>query len=165
MKRRVLPMESKTRLIPARPIGIRSGKAMTQATQATTVATATDFHWDPASVPPFPAIALKALHLMAGTDTSLLNLCNLIRSDPAVSVAVLRVANSPLVAFSRNINSLVQASMLLGFQKLRGVIITVSLKAYLNDSFTPLMRACWRHSLASAIIAERTAKSSFMDND
>ena len=55
--------------------------------------------------------------------------------------------------------------MLLGFQRLRSVIITVSLKAYLEASFSPLMTLCWRHSVATAIIAERGAKASFLDND
>jgi len=121
--------------------------------------------WDPDSLPPFPAIALKALKLMSGTDTSLLELCNLIRSDPAFSSAVLRIANSPLVAFSKNVTSVLQASMLLGFQRLRSVVITVGLKAYLTGSFTPLIQSCWHHSVACAIIAERSAKCRFLDKD
>jgi HD-like signal output (HDOD) protein len=124
-----------------------------------------ELSWDPASIPPFPAIALKALKLMSGSDTSLIELCNLIRSDAAMSVAVLRMANSPLVAFSKNCTSVLQASMLLGFRRLRSVIITVGLRAYTKNSPTPLMAACWRHSVACAILAERTAKLNFMDND
>ena len=138
---------------------------MSQATDVSILSTTTDFRWDPASIPPFPAVALRALRLLAGTDTSLLKLCNLIRSDPAVSIAILRVANSPLVAFPKSVTNMVQASMLLGFQRLRALIITVSLRAYLDHSFTPLMRTCWRHSIATAIIAERSARASFMDND
>jgi len=121
--------------------------------------------WDPDSIPPFPAVALKALKLIAGTDTSLLELCNLIRSDHAFSTAILRIANSPIVAFPKNVTSVLQASMLLGFARLRSVAITVGLRAYFNNSFTPLMKLCWRHSVACAIIAERTAKSSFQDNE
>jgi putative nucleotidyltransferase with HDIG domain len=139
--------------------------AMTPATGTSKAAEPKELRWDPDSVPPFPAIALKALKLMSGTDTSLLELCNLIRPDPAFSTAVLRIANSPLVAFSRNITSVLQASMLLGFQRLRGVVITVGLKAYLKNSFTPLMQSCWRHSVACAIIAERSAEWSFLDKD
>jgi HD-like signal output (HDOD) protein len=126
---------------------------------------ATEISWDPQSIPPFPAIALKALNLISGSDTSLIELCNLIRSDAAMSVAVLKMANSPLVAFSKNCTSVLQASMLLGFRRLRSVIITVGLKAYLKNTPTPLMTACWRHSVACAILAERTAKLNFMDND
>jgi putative nucleotidyltransferase with HDIG domain len=103
--------------------------------------------------------------MLAGKDTSLLNLCNLIRSDPAVSIAVLQIANSPLVAFPKTVTSVLQASMLLGFRRLRSIVVTVGLKSYLGTSFTPLMTSCWRHSVATAIIAERSATWSFLDND
>jgi putative nucleotidyltransferase with HDIG domain len=136
---------------------------MTLATDTSKAPKPMERRWDPDSIPPFPAIALKALHLMSGTDTSLLELCNLIRSDLAFSAAILRIANSPLVAFPKNVTSVLQASMLLGFQRLRSVVITVGLKAYLENSFTPLMQLCWRHSVACAILAERSAESSFLD--
>ncbi|MGB9233035.1 MAG: HDOD domain-containing protein [Terriglobales bacterium] len=98
--------------------------------------------WQPEDVPPFPAVALKALNLMAGTDTSLLELCNLIRPDVAFSTEVLRIANSPLVAFSKDITNVLQASMLLGFRRLRSVVITVGLRTYLAQTFTPLLQSC-----------------------
>jgi putative nucleotidyltransferase with HDIG domain len=138
---------------------------MTLGTGTSKAAATPELHWDPDSIPPFPAVALKAMNLMSGTETSLLTLCNLIRSDPAFSVAVLKIANSPLVAFPKNVTSVLQASMLLGFQRLRSVVITVGLKAYLGNSFTPLMQSCWRHSVACAIIAERSAKWTFLDKD
>ncbi len=138
---------------------------MTLGTTTTKGAGPMELRWEPESIPPFPAIALKALKLMSGTDTSLLELCDLIRPDPAFSTAVLRIANSPLVAFSKNITSVIQASMLLGFQRLRRVVITIGLKAYLTDSFTPAMRSCWRHSVACAIIAERSANCSSLDKE
>jgi putative nucleotidyltransferase with HDIG domain len=138
---------------------------MTQATVPSKPPASTELQWDTGCIPPFPGVALKTLKLMSGTDTSLIELCNLIRSDPSFSVAVLRIANSPLVAFPKAVTSVMQASMLLGFHRLRSVVITIGLKAYLNGSFTPLMKACWRHSVACAIIAERTAKLTFVDND
>ena len=143
----------------------QDGDAMTQATGTSKAVEPKELQWDPDLIPPFPAIALKALNLMSGTDTSLLELCNLIRSDPAFSIAVLKFANSPLVAFSKNVTSVMQASMLLGFRRLRSMLITIGLKAYLQGSFTPLMKLCWRHSLACAIIAERSAKWSSLDTD
>ncbi len=121
--------------------------------------------WDPESLPPFPAVALKALKLMSGTDTSLIELCNLIRPDPAFSAAVLRMANSPLVAFSKDITSVLQASMLLGFRRLRSLVTTLGLKAYLNNPYSPLMQLCWRHSVACAIVAERSATWTGLDKD
>ena len=138
---------------------------MTLASGTSKAAEPADLQWSPDILPPFPAIALKALNLMSGTDTSLLQLCNLIRSDPAFSCAILKIANSPLVAFSKNVTSVLQASMLLGFRRLKSVVITVGLKSYLQHSATPLMQSCWRHSVACAMIAERSAKWNSLDKD
>jgi putative nucleotidyltransferase with HDIG domain len=121
--------------------------------------------WQAGEIPPFPAIALKALNLMAGTDTSLFELCNLIRPDAAFSAKVLRIANSPLVAFPKNLTNMLQASMVLGFRRLRNVVITVGLRAYLVGPFTSVPHSCWRHSLACGMIAERIAASRFHDKD
>ncbi|HTR26977.1 MAG TPA: HDOD domain-containing protein [Terriglobales bacterium] len=132
---------------------VGTGAAISRAKAAPSAAVP----WRPEQLPPFPAIALKALNLIAGRDTSLLELCDLIRPDPAFSTAILKIANSPLVAFSRNITSVVQASMLLGFQRLKSIVITVGLKAYLQGPVAPALEACWRHSVACAAIAERAA--------
>lgn len=121
--------------------------------------------WAVDSLPPFPAVALRALNLMPGNDTSLLDLCDLIRADPAFSTAILRLANSPLIAFPKQITSVLQASMLLGFRRLKNVVITTGLKVYLEDLDTPLLKSCWRHCVACAIVAEQGATSAFLDKD
>jgi putative nucleotidyltransferase with HDIG domain len=121
--------------------------------------------WHAQDVPPFPTIALKALNLMAGTDTSLFQLCNLVRPDAAFSAEVIRIANSPPVAFPKNVTNILQASMVLGFRRLRGVIITVGLRSYLAGKFTPVLHSCWRHSVATGMIAERIAAAHFRDKD
>ena len=116
-------------------------------------------------LPPFPAVALRALNVMAGTETSLAELCNLVRCDPVFAGEILRIANSPLVAFSKEITSILQASMLLGFRRLRRVVVTVGLRSYMEKSFTPALRACWRHSIACAMVAERIARWNSIDRD
>jgi HD-like signal output (HDOD) protein len=157
------PIETLTKLMEGSeaPIGTLSG---TMATRPISVVQGLKA-WRPEQVPPFPAVALKALNLMAGTDTSLLELCNLIRTDAAFTTEVLRIASSPLVSFSKNITNVMQASMLLGFRRLRSMVITVGLRAYLAESFTPVLESCWRHSVATAILAERTAKACLLDKD
>ena len=116
-------------------------------------------------LPPFPLVALRALNVLSGTDTSLRELCDLIRPDPVFAGEVLRIANSPLVAFSKEITSVLQASMLLGFRRLRRLVITLGLRSYMDKSFTPAQQACWRHSVASAMIAERIARWNSIDRD
>jgi putative nucleotidyltransferase with HDIG domain len=117
------------------------------------------------NLPPFPAVALRAMNVLSGTDTSLRELCDLIRPDPVFAGEILRFANSPLVAFSKEITSVLQASMLLGFRRLRRVVITVGLRSYTDKSSTPALQACWRHSVACAMVAERTARWNSIDRD
>src|SRR5205085_11927508 len=116
-------------------------------------------------LPPFPAVALKALNVLSGTDSSLIELCDLIRTDPVFSAEILKVANSPLVAFSKEVTNMLQASMLLGFRRLRRLVITVGFRSYVHDTVTPAQRACWRHSVACAMIAERMARWNSIDRD
>lgn len=117
------------------------------------------------NLPPFPAVALKALNVLAGTETSLSELCNVIRPDPVFSAEILRLANSPLVAFTKEVISVLQASMLLGFRRLRRLVITVGLRSYLDCVSSQLPHSCWRHSVACALIAERTAGPTSVDHD
>ena len=117
------------------------------------------------SLPPFPAVALKALNVLAGTETSLRELCDVIRPDPVFSAEILRLANSPLVAFSKEVTSVLQASMLLGFRRLRRLVITVGLRSYLDSASARLLRPCWRHSVACGMIAERAARWNSVDCD
>ncbi len=117
------------------------------------------------SLPPFPAVALRALNVLAGTETSLRELCDVVRPDPVFSAEILRLANSPLVAFTKQVTNVLQASMLLGFQRLRRLVITVGLRSYLDSASAQLLHSCWRHSVACALIAEKTAKQSPVDRD
>ncbi|MFY9559898.1 MAG: HDOD domain-containing protein [Terriglobales bacterium] len=117
------------------------------------------------NLPPFPTVALRALNVLSGTDTSLRELCDLVRPDPVFTGEILRIANSPLVAFSKEVTSVLQASMLLGFRRLRRLVITVGLRSYVDKSFTPALRGCWRHSVACAMVAERTARWNSIDRD
>jgi putative nucleotidyltransferase with HDIG domain len=48
---------------------------------------------------------------------------------------------------------------------LKGVVITVGLKSYLTEPFGPLLRSGWRHSVACAMVAERTAGWGGFDKD
>ena len=117
------------------------------------------------SLPPFPLVALRALNVLSGTDTSLRELCDVIRPDPVFASEILRIANSPLVAFSKEITSILQASMLLGFRRLRRLVITLGFRSYMDGSFTRAQEACWRHSFATAMVAERIARWNSIDRD
>jgi HD-like signal output (HDOD) protein len=117
-------------------------------------------------VPPFPAVAIKALQVISNEHGQLRELSELITADPAFSVQILRMANSALYGGRVEISSILQAILILGLECIKGVVTTIALKTYLGDSIeVPALRACWRHSLASAVLAEELARVSLIEPD
>ena len=117
-------------------------------------------------LPPFPAIAIKALQLVSNSDARLRELHYLISADPALSAGILRMANSPLYAIRSEIQSTLQATILMGFERVRALVLTIAMKSYVGGSLViPGLQACWRHSLACAMIAEDLASAIFIDKD
>lgn len=117
-------------------------------------------------LPPFPAVAIKALRVIARSDSRLRELHDLIRADQAFSSEILRLVNSPLFPFPTVITNTLQATMLLGFERVQALAVTIGIRAFLRDSLEiPALCACWRHSLASAIVAERLSRVILADKD
>jgi HD-like signal output (HDOD) protein len=119
-----------------------------------------------AEVPAFPAVAIKTLQVMSRERGELSELSELISSDTAMSAGILRMANSALFNVRVEISSVLQAIHMLGLDRVKGVVVTVAMKAYLGQNVeVPVLRACWRHSLACASVAEEFARASFMEEE
>jgi putative nucleotidyltransferase with HDIG domain len=117
-------------------------------------------------VPPFPAVAIKALQVMSGETAQLRELSDLISTDAAFSGEILRLANSALFGVRVEVSSILQAVHLLGLERVKGAVVTIAMKSYLGDSLeVPALPACWRHSLACAVIAEKLARLQLMEAD
>jgi HD-like signal output (HDOD) protein len=113
-------------------------------------------------LPPFPAIAIKALQMASTGEMRLRELHEVISTDPAFSAELLKIANSPLYGIRTTIKNTLQASMLLGYVRLKRLVLTVGIRGYLVKMMgTPGVRLCWRHSLACAIVAEDLVTASF----
>lgn len=122
--------------------------------------------WAHLRVPPFPQIAIRVLQLASKADVSMRQLSDLISADPAFSGEVLTIVNSALYASRSPIHSILQAIAVLGTDSLKGVCLTVGVRAYLGKSLNhQSLRAVWRHSLACGLIAERLARASSMNKE
>jgi len=114
-------------------------------------------------LPPFSTVATRALQLVS-KETPLRQLADLISTDPAFSSEVLTLINSPLYSLRNPINSIQQAIALLGLELIRGLVVTVGVRTYFGSALkNPALQGCWRHSLASAMIADEMAESSLLD--
>lgn len=122
--------------------------------------------WAHFRVAPFPHIALRVLESVNGDAASMCHLSDLIAADPAFSSEVLTIANSPLIAHRFGVTSILQAIALLGTHRLKGLCLTVGVRAYLGKSMNyPTLRNIWRHSMATALIAEQLVLVGLNDED
>jgi putative nucleotidyltransferase with HDIG domain len=116
--------------------------------------------WASLRIPSFPQIAIRILQLTSNEDVSMRQLGDLISSDPSFSSEVLAIANSALYAPRSPVTSILHAVAVLGLNRLKGVCLTVGVRAYLGKSLNHAwLRAIWRHSLACALIAEQLAQA------
>jgi putative nucleotidyltransferase with HDIG domain len=110
-------------------------------------------------LPAFRPVALKFLKMLANEEAEVQKIAALLRSDPALGAEVLTVANSAGYGHSHHVDNLVQAIMVLGFEKTKSLTLTIALKSFLGDfGNAKVMKACWRHSLAAALVAEQLAE-------
>jgi HD-like signal output (HDOD) protein len=99
-------------------------------------------------------------------DMSMRKLSDLISTDPAFSSEVLTIVNSPLYATRSPTNSVLHAIAVLGTDTLKGICLTVGVRAYLGKSLRQeSLRAIWRHSLACGLIAQGLAVAGSMSKD
>jgi HD-like signal output (HDOD) protein len=116
--------------------------------------------WELLTLPAFPSVSAKALQLLSSSDTRLFELYQVVSSDPSFASEVLRIANSPLYPLQSAVRNLTQAAMMLGFERLKNVAVTIGIRSYLGEVLAvPALRACWRHSLACALIAEEATST------
>ncbi|HLN02831.1 MAG TPA: HDOD domain-containing protein [Bryobacteraceae bacterium] len=115
------------------------------------------------SLPPFPAVAVKLLSIISDDDADFREVSRLIMADTALSSQVIRLANSALFGFSREVTSVLKALSLVGANRIRDMLVTVALKNYMAPGDSPVLRACWRHSLAAALWGEALAQWYVLD--
>jgi len=104
-------------------------------------------------LPPLNAIANQALALSASPDVDLKRLAGVIECDPAFGADVLFLANSSLFGFRSRIQVLRHAIAVLGLDRIKSLAVTVAIRGFLGKG-GPLLRQCWQHSAACALIAQ-----------
>ncbi len=109
-------------------------------------------------LPSFPPVAARLVQMLSRDDTQISQVVALIRSDPAFSAEILQLANSPLYACPSRVGSLTDAVALIGLEQAKALALTVAMQTSLNAALKhSSMRQCWRHALATAVIAQRLA--------
>lgn len=109
-------------------------------------------------LPVFRPVALKMLNLLANEEVEVQGIAALLRTDPALSAEVLAFANSAFYGAPHHIDTLARAILVMGFERTRSVTLTVALRSFSSHPDNAnIMRLCWQHSMATALLAEELA--------
>ncbi len=110
-------------------------------------------------LPSLSHVALEILRLSRDEQSSMDDLANVIKTDPALTVKMLKTVNSSLFQLSREISSINHAVNMLGMRSVRMLALSFSLADTVNgdqgDSFD--FQAYWRRSLSHAVVARLLA--------
>ncbi len=106
------------------------------------------------SLPTLPAVAQKVSKMAESDNTSATQLGKIIGTDQALSGRVLRLVNSSFYGFPGRISSISSAIVLLGFDVVKSLIISVSVFEMMEKGIIGL----WDHSLGCAVASRLIAK-------
>lgn len=115
------------------------------------------------ALPPLPAVALRVMQVAQDPKSSASDLAIVVSSDPGLSARILRIVNSAAYRRSREIGSVQEALVMLGFVQARNISISGAIAgAYSPDALNALFRieTFWRHSIAVAFKASELAGKS-----
>lgn len=103
-------------------------------------------------LPPLPQVAAQVLRIAADPDASTEELQKVIGTDQALSAQILKIANSAMFGMVREVTTLTQAIMTLGFSTIKSVVIASSAKNLYSRGAAGLQeRLMWEHALVSAL--------------
>lgn len=111
-------------------------------------------------LPAVSPVAMEIAQLLDNPKTSAAQLGLVISTDQSLTAKVLKISNSPFYGFPKKISTIEFAIIILGFETLREIVMSVSMVNALqqesNDDFDA--KAFWDHSISSAVIARRLAR-------
>jgi putative nucleotidyltransferase with HDIG domain len=113
------------------------------------------------TLPAMPAIAQKLLSLALDTDEGEAQLLRLIEQDPLIAAKIIGLANSPMFGSSRKVNSVNDASMLLGLTRVKSVAIGIATLSAVTKFPGGLLKAndLWMHSMTIALVMRNLARA------
>ncbi len=112
-------------------------------------------------VPALPTVAVEVQKLLSDKDMDFRKLVEKIKYDPGLTANILSLANSAYFGFSRPVNSLSDAVVLMGTKRIYELIIAESLAPLVHKSvkgYDLPAGKLWEHSVAVAVGCEELTR-------
>jgi putative nucleotidyltransferase with HDIG domain len=107
-------------------------------------------------------VTARLLPMLDDEDVTVGDLGRVIESDPALSAAVMRLANSPFYGLTKRVESAARAVMVLGFTTVR--TLAVSAVVNLSGSGRATPTGFWLHAVATAAASSVVAELCRLDS-
>lgn len=115
-------------------------------------------------IPTLPTVIHKIIEIVDSPNTSATDLNKAISMDQALSAKVLKLVNSAFYGFPKKIETLTQAIVILGFNTVRSLALSISMVDFLSGGkgkHSLDYQEFWKHSIATSILARAIAKKAF----
>jgi putative nucleotidyltransferase with HDIG domain len=106
------------------------------------------------ALPTIPGVLKQILGVIEDPRTSLQEISRFVSNDPALTLKILKMVNSPVYGFPGRISSVSQGVVLLGLNVVKGLLLGISV----FDLMQKAMIGLWEHSLGCAVVARILAK-------
>jgi len=110
-------------------------------------------------LPASPAIVSTVMGLTSDLNTSVTDISQVLASDQSLTAKVLKLSNSSFYGRSKDVKTLQEAILILGFFTVRSLVIATSAHSMYMEKDTDGSRTkLWRHSLSAAVAAREIAR-------
>ncbi|OGH56274.1 MAG: hypothetical protein A3G34_06240 [Candidatus Lindowbacteria bacterium RIFCSPLOWO2_12_FULL_62_27] len=111
-------------------------------------------------VPTLPVVVNSILELMENPKTSAEDVNRIIRMDQSLASRILKIVNSAFYGFPRQISTVTQAVVILGFNAVKSLALSASVIQIFGtksqEGFD--IHAFWEHSISTGVMANMTAR-------
>lgn len=109
---------------------------------------------DLSSLPTLPAFVSVITSMVDDDSAGAQEIGDIIQRDQVLSARLLKLVNSPVYGFPRRISSVTHALVLLGFNVVKGLVLTT---AVFND-LARETSGLWKHSLGTALLSRHIGR-------
>ena len=112
-------------------------------------------------LPALPNHAIEIINMIDDPNITASALGSVVSKDQVLTAKVLKIANSPFYGFSKRIATIDFAIIVLGFDTLKEVVMSISLISSLNKKLAQEFNSIefWNHSISCGVISRALARN------
>ncbi|MDI6801611.1 MAG: HDOD domain-containing protein [Thermodesulfovibrionales bacterium] len=100
-----------------------------------------------------PVTMRRVLEVLQDESASLTDLSDVIKHDQSLVHKVVSTANSPYFSYCRKINTIEQATMVLGFDLIKSIVFSIAVWRDISGKDSSYMKRLWAHSFEVAVLS------------